>query len=281
MTEIFLKSIPCVTTNLSEYVSRKWHFFQPDEEQLMALEHRYGSSFIHSSKGDDVKKIDEYRLVKQRISTHIVDIDKFIKEKGKLLQQTAINNERNTEFVDNVIKIIGPRRCVMGFEWGWVVETKNMHIKLFVNWMKNPNGKTLRLESKKNSDSQWKCAFYNQKQVLTFLRKHDSKLSVSSQQEIELLRQTLQATHIDPNPQQQTTSVSDTNEKIEQICETLQTTHIIDDVVINDEVIDDYIIEPRKMKCSMFINNISKSRRILYQSCKESEDQYKYLLRQE
>jgi hypothetical protein len=279
--EQFLGSIPFVRTQISDIVHVRWYYYRPDD-CLCVLEYRRGKSLITCSYRDDyIHEVDEYveRIGTSRVPQKINDIKEYIEQNRDAMVASAQNQAKNAECVESISKALGRSRdCAAGTEWGWCVKGREIHIRIFIDWYKNPDTETIRLEVLERT-SGWMPFMKTQQQVMCFLEKHADKLKEPLPVDLEA---GLKSLSIHGNKENNRNNKNNKNNRNNSNKESNDTGL---EASLESLTIEECEPQTRervasKTKGSMFIP-MPKHRRILYQSCRDKEDPWKKLLKSE
>lgn len=228
-----LRTFPHFVTDTNNATKYSWNFYV--QSDMACLEHvvRKGkvmgkqqyTTFSHNDKCVTVDGNTDITLTC------------LINDMAEHMTKMKNNYYRCHELINNVNSILGSFHCVAGFEHGWVIDTPNTYLKIFVNVLMNSTDKTIKLIFRP-VDGEKQVTLVNAEQLMAFIEKfmidnNDSLLVTSP-----------------PSPKLQTVIVAR------------------DPAPYKAAKVDKVALDALVKKHKNIFTNISPERRLAFQSCK-------------
>lgn len=232
----------------------KWKYLTRGEtDALMILEFKCGYTG-YKQNYNYMEELHVYTAQKQSFE-RIHDIDQWLTNNICHLEKTADIYNSAKEVCDKLMNpdVLGRNSCFAGEEYGWYVKGSQMQAKIFLDMYKDPNQKTIKLQY---SGTETKNGMVDKKQLYTFLKKHlkENLLPIVNTQEIKRVGRPPTV-----------------------VTEQLEQTHIKEVNRVPFHLMSSEEKDKLQGKSKLFIN-ISKERRLAYQSCKPIRGKFDYIL---
>lgn len=235
----------------------RWKYLN-DTDVLMILEFKCGYMGVEPNY-NYMEELCVYSAHKKNFE-RLYDIDPWLTNNICHFEKTEVIHNSTKEVLDKLMTpdVLGENDYYAGEEYGWNVKGKQMQAKIFLDMYKDPNQKTIKLQYTETTSKKTKNGMVDKKQLYAFLKKNlkllkEKPLPIVKPQEIEKVTEKLEQTHIKES----------------------NIGHTVNPVPYHMLPQDEK--EKLRSNSKLFIN-ISKERRIAYQSCKPIRRKFDYLL---